>query len=148
MDTIPVCVRASTITEASTVLTTCFVKWLNDLIATVYWIHTIYQLLFIYFLNQMSQQSSDAGGCVLVSKVDKRPMKLREVNHLFEISKLNFKNYLTPKHFRWTDNQMNEDISDGMSDSMKTLVVRFESHIRVRHSDSQSRLSTGSTMEI
>ena len=37
---------------------------------------------------------------VLVSKVDLRPMKLREVNRLFEISQLNFNNCLTPKHFR------------------------------------------------
>ena len=32
-DTIPVCVRATTTTEASAVLATCFVKWLNDLVA-------------------------------------------------------------------------------------------------------------------
>ena len=29
------------------------------------------------------------------------------------------------------DNQMNEGISDERNDSMKTLVVRLESHIRV-----------------
>ena len=29
------------------------------------------------------------------------------------------------------DNQMNEGISDGRNDSLKTLVVRLESHIRV-----------------
>ena len=201
-DTIPVCVRAATTTEASAVLATCFVKWLNDLMAaaaaaaaakslqscpapcdpidgsppgssvsgilqarTLGWVAISFSnagkwkvILFIEYILSTSYFSGIfSTNChsslvmwvgVLVSKVHMRPTKLREVNHLFEVSQLNFKNRLTPKHFRWMDNQMNEGINDGRNDSMKTLVIRLESRIRVWHSDSQSRLPTESTVEI